>query len=160
MAQTFPARPVPHPVRPAPLLTRALAAPRPWVDEPRPFTVIAPLLHHRARRGEVSSAVGFEIVNLGDIALLAGPHAAQYASDVVASRLHGGIAGPHRPEAAGEGRFVVAAPLPLEAAIDFAKGIIATLAQPIVHGNLCIQVAIAATVGRRRNFPLRFAEAA
>jgi hypothetical protein len=103
---------------------------------------------------------GGEIVNHGDIALLAGPHAARHASDVVASRLHGGIAGPHRPEAAGEGRFVVAAPLPLEAAIDFAKGIIATLAQPIVHGNLCIQVAIAATVGRRRNFPLRFAEAA
>jgi hypothetical protein len=160
MAQIFPARPVPHPVRPAPLLTRALAAPRPWVDEPRPFADIASLLQRRSRAGEPLSAVGFEIANLDDIAVLAGPHAARHAIDVVADRLHAGIAGPHRPAAAGDGRFVVAAPLALDAAIDFAKGIIATLAQPIVYEKLSIQVAIAATVGRRRNFPARFAEAA
>jgi hypothetical protein len=160
MAQILPARPVPHPVRPAPLLTRALAAPRPWMGEPRPFADITSLLQRRSQGGEVASAVGFEIANLGDIAVLAGAHAARHACEVVASRRHEGIAGPHRPEPAGAGRFVVAAPLPLEAAIDFAKGIIATLAQPIVYEKVCIQVAIAVTVGRRRNFPSRFAEAA
>jgi hypothetical protein len=160
MAKILPARPVPHPVRPAPLLTRVLAAPRPWMDEPAPFTDIASLLQRRSRGGEPLSAVGFEIANLGDIAVLAGPDAARHACDVVASRLHAGVAGPHRPECAGEGRFVVAAPLPLEAAIDFAKGILAALSQPIVYEHLHIQAAISVAVGRRRNFPARFAEAA
>lgn len=160
MATFLPPHAISHPIRPAPLLTRALAGLEPLSDEERPFADIASLLQRRSRAGSGPvSAIRLEIANLDDIAALAGSRAARHASDTVARRLLAG-AGPHRMERLHERRFLIAAALPLEAAIDFTRQVIGALARPIIFDKVRIQIAIAATIGGRHGVAPRLALAA
>jgi hypothetical protein len=106
------------------------------------------------------SAICFEIANLEDIAQIAGLDVARRASEIVSDRLVAGIGGPHALERPDERRFLVAAPMELEAAVDLARKVMDGLSRPIVLDKMSVHVAIAAMVGNRRAIDSRLAAAA
>jgi hypothetical protein len=140
---------------------RALADVDPSRDFERPYLDFAEL-HGPVAFGDSVCAIRFEIENIDDIAALAGPQAAREVSETVARRLGNAIVGPQRPRQVGERRFLVAVPLSLVAAVDFAQVLLHTITRPIVFGRLSIHVAVASQVvaGKRSEMLPALAEAA